>query len=514
MAALTENRLYYGDNLEILPKYVRDASVDLVYIDPPFNSSSTYNMFFGERDGRRSTAQAQAFQDTWLWDEDAIATYDATVARGGIVADALVAFKQLLGGGRMLAYLAMMAPRLVELRRVLKPSGSIYLHCDQTASHYLKLLMDAVFGPACFRNEVIWSYRRWPSPAKRYQRMHDVLLFYARTPDGPGVFNVQYEPNSASYERRWKGKAQRLDPDSKSRKLTGEAESRGLPRRDVWELPIIAGSSKERLGYPTQKPLALLERIISTSSEPGAVVLDAFCGCGTAVSAAHKLNRRWIGIDITYLAIQVIAKRLAEEYPGQVAYELVGAPVTLDEAEKLAADDKFQFQCWALSRAGAVAINEAKRGADRGIDGRLFFKDALGETRQIIFSVKGGQNIGPRDVRDLRGVIEREGAPIGALITLHEPTRAMRVEAAAAGSYEPPLWGTRHDRLQILTVADLLDGKQVDFPARRDSNTTIKRASRTNLAKVVQVPLRLRDADPMPEAEETPLPRPARPAAD
>lgn len=486
---MADNHLYYGDNLDILRRYVKDESVDLIYLDPPFKSNQDYNVLFAEQDGSRSAAQIKAFKDTWRWDQAAAEALQEVVEAGGHTAQAMLAFRQLLGDSDMLAYLAMMAPRLTELRRVLKQGGSIYLHCDQTASAYLRLLMDAVFGARCFCNEIIWNYRRWPSPTNHFQRMHDVLLFYAKSSDGPAIFNVEYEPNSESYIKRFKGKTQMLDPETGTRKLTLEAASKGLPRRDVWDISIIAGSSKERLGYPTQKPEALLERIIGVSSNVGDVVLDPFCGCGTATFVAQRLNRRWIGIDVTQLAITAIKNRLLYAFgePVTKTYTVIGEPVTLSEAVKLATDDKYQFQYWALGLVGARPTVE-KKGADKGIDGQLYFHDegAGGKTKQAIFSVKGGHT-DVTHVRDLRGVIEREGAEIGVLISLQEPTQPMRTEAASAGIYRSP-WdeGKQHPhpypRIQLLTVAELLSGKQVDLPPLRQVNVTFKKAPKAKVA--------------------------------
>lgn len=487
---MAENFLYYGDNLDILRRYIRDETVDLVYLDPPFNSNQDYNILFTERDGSRSAAQIKAFGDTWQWDEQAERAYREVVEVGGKASQALQGFRYLLGNNDMLAYLSMMAPRLIELRRVLKPTGSIYLHCDTTASAYLRILMDMIFGTQCFRNEIIWSYRRWPSPSNHFQRMHDVLLFYAKTPSGPGTFHVEYEPNSPSYEKRFKGKTQMLDPETKTRKITLESDSKGLPRRDVWEISIIAGYSKERLGYPTQKPLALLERIIQASSNPGDVILDPFCGCGTSITAAQKLGRKWIGIDITSIAINLIKTRLLDTFGAEIAktYAVRGEPTTYSEAKSLAAQDKFQFQWWALGLVGARGVEE-KKGADQGIDGRLFFHDEGmgGKTKQVIFSVKGGENVSVRDVRDLRGVIDRENAEIGVLITLQEPTKPMRTEAASAGLYQSA-WG-EHSRLQILTIAELLEGKRVDMPPLKQVNITFKKAPKTRSEQPEMPPL-------------------------
>jgi site-specific DNA-methyltransferase (adenine-specific) len=457
---MTSNTLYYGDNLDILRRYVKDETVDLMYLDPPFKSNQDYNVLFAEKDGSRSAAQIKAFEDTWSWDEAAATSYQETVEQGGDIANALRAFRQLLGDNDMLAYLSMMAPRLMELKRVLKPGGSLYLHCDTTAGAHLRLLCDAVFETHCFQNEIIWSYRRWPTPARYFQRMHDVILFYSRGPKTKR-FNVEYEPNSPSYVKRFKGKTQMLDPETGTRKLTLKADSKGLPRRDVWEISIIAGFKKERLGYPTQKPEALLERIINASSNPGDVVLDPFCGCGTALAVAQQLKRHWVGIDITHLAITLIKHRLQDAFGSKVKYTVIGEPVSLPDAEVLANHDPYQFQWWALGLVGARPV-EGKKGADKGIDGRLYFHDEPKSTKQIVFSVKAG-TLHTNYVRDLRGVIEREKAEIGVLISLEQPTKKMRSEAASAGFYQAPS-GNRHPRLQLLTVAELLAGKGVDYP--------------------------------------------------
>ncbi len=459
------NVLYYGDNLDILRHYIPDESIDLIYLDPPFNSNRSYNVLFREETGAVSTAQIEAFEDTWNWSEATAAAYDE-VLRGPDqgVARMLKAMVDGLGHNEVTAYLSMMAIRLLELRRVLNASGSIYLHCDPTASHYLKILMDAIFGVSCFRNEIVWSYRRWPSPAKRFQRMHDVLLFYSRSPDGPSTFHVDYEENSPSYQKRFKGQTQMLDPVTKTRKIVLDEKSRGLPRRDVWDISIIAGFKKERLGYPTQKPQDLLERIVTASSNPGDIVLDPFCGCGTTVHAAQKLGRRWIGIDITHLAIGLIRRRMQDAFPG-IQIEVIGEPVDLTGAQDLARQDKYQFQWWALDRIGAQPVSGKKKGADKGIDGVIpFFAGPRQDYRRAIVSVKGGEHVGVAALRELKGVLEGQGEPIGILLTLAWPTRDMITEAAAAGFYESDFWKRKYPRVQIMTVADVLNGKRPDVP--------------------------------------------------
>ncbi|HSP68604.1 MAG TPA: DNA methyltransferase, partial [Bryobacteraceae bacterium] len=407
------------------------------------------------------------------------------------VSKAVQAFRGFLGDSDMMAYLAMMAPRLLELERVLKPSGSIYLHCDPTASHYLKILMDAIFGEDGFRSEIIWSYRRWPTNAKNFQHMHDVLLYYAKG-DAP-TFNVLYEPASESFLRRFKGMANRLDPGA-TKKRALDKPTPGMPLRDVWDISIIAGSAAERLGYPTQKPEALLERIIRVSSNEGDVVLDPFCGCGTSIAVAQRLKRKWIGIDITHLAVTLIKHRLKTAFGGRATYTVIGEPVSLPDAQALADQDKFQFQWWALGLVGARPADQ-KKGADKGIDGRLYFHDKSGgETRQIILSVKGGHT-SVKDLRDLRGVLDREKAEIGVLITMEEPSKPMRVEAAGAGFYQSPA-GKRHARLQILTIEELLAGEGIDYPpASLRFDATFKRAPLAALPAVAEPRLPLGDGE-------------------
>ncbi|MHB0922668.1 MAG: DNA methyltransferase [Bellilinea sp.] len=468
------NTLYYGDNLEVLRQYIKDESVDLIYLDPPFNSNANYNVLFAEQDGSRAAAQIQAFQDTWQWDQAAAEAFEETVIHGGKVADALRAFQILLGNSNMLAYLAMMAPRLVELHRVLKPTGSLFLHCDPTASHYLKVLLDIIFQTQGFRNEIIWHYQRWPAKQKNFQRMHDVIFFYSKKYQA-NVFNLLLEPLSPGTQKRWKGKKSKVEFDGEIRlvtKMTDE-NSPGRPMDDVWDIPVINSQAHERLGYPTQKPQALLERIIQASTNSGDVVLDPFCGCGTSVAAAQKLGRQWIGIDITHLAIGLIKTRLRDSFGDALQFEVIGEPVSLSGAQALAQDDPFQFQSWALSLVGA-RLAETKKGADHGIDGRLYFiDDPKAGAKQIILSVKGGHTRVDH-VRDLRGVLDREQAQIGVLITLQEPTKPMRAEAASAGFYTSP-WG-KHSRLQILTIEELLNGGQIDMPPARQTNVTLKKA--------------------------------------
>ncbi|HRI65255.1 MAG TPA: DNA methyltransferase [Polyangium sp.] len=484
--------LYYGDNLDVLRQYVPDESVDLVYLDPPFQSGKTYNIIFESRGGEKAAAQIQAFEDTWKWGLESEMTYRELVEGPQMeVARAVRSLRQFLGESDIMAYLCMMAIRLVELRRVLKPEGSLYLHCDPTASHYLKVLLDALFGPASFRNEVIWRYRRWPTTARQFQKMHDVLLYYSKSAEGTHKFNTLYgyEPLAESTLKTFGTKKQRADFSSGHRKPSVvDEETVGPPLSDVWEVGVIAPIAKERLGYPTQKPEALLERVIRASSNEGDVVLDPFCGCGTAVAVAHRLNRKWIGIDITHLAIGLVKDRLKRSFNGAAKYEVIGEPKTIEDAQQLATENPFQFQWWILGGVGARPA-EKKLGPDKGIDGRLFFHDEpghAGKTKQIVISVKAGK-IMPVHVRELRGVLEREEAEIGVLLTMNAPTREMEKEAATAGFYSSP-WG-HHARIQILTVEQILAGKGIDYPGPMSTNVTQKRAQPSKRAKGETLPL-------------------------
>ncbi len=510
-----KNKLYYGDNLEVLRDYIPDQSVDLIYLDPPFNSRQDYNVLFAEKDGSRSASQITAFKDSWEWNLEAERAYQEVVESGGRVAEAMRAFRTLLGGSDMLAYLAMMAPRLVELRRVLKESGSIYLHCDPTASHYLKLIMDAVFGAKFFKNEIIWkrttAKNDYIQGATNWGRIHDCILNFSKggealfiqpfAPLDPSYIDSHYKSKDATgrpyqldnltapgagmrghptYEflgvtRYWrynKEKMQRLydegrvvqpKPGAVPRYVRYLDEMKGTAVGDIWtDIPPINSQAQERLGYPTQKPEALLERILRASSNEGDVVLDPFCGCGTTVQVAQKLNRRWIGIDITHLAIGLIKLRLDDSFGPEVrkTYQILGEPKDIRGAEQLALENKYQFQYWALSQVGAQPSEAIKKGADRGIDGRLYFHDdRSGDSKQIIFSVKGGQNIGVAEVRDLIGVLQREKAQIGVYISFAEPTKPMQKEAAEAGFYTSAD-GSRYPRLQLLTIEGLLTGTQ------------------------------------------------------
>jgi len=479
---MPENFLYYGDNLDILRRYIKDQSVDLIYLDPPFKSDQDYNVLFAEQDGTRSKAQIKAFQDTWRWDKGAAAAFQEVVEGGGDASRVMQAFRTFLGDTDMLAYLSMMAPRLIELRRVLKSTGSIFLHCDPTASHYLKLLMDAVFNPRNFVNEIIWHYRKWPTGKYSFQRNHDVVLFYVGSQSRERTFNQLFMERAASTLKRFGTATIVSGHDKEGRRLPSqmaETESEGVRQDDVWDIGRVPPIKQL---FPTEKPAKLLKRIILGASNEDDLVLDPFCGCGTTIVVAQSLKRRWIGIDITHLAVTLIKHRLKDSFGDAVSYGVVGEPVSLPDAQALAVQDRYQFQWWALGLVGARPI-EQKKGADKGIDGRLYFHDdPKKKTKQIIFSVKsGGVNV--KDIRDLRAVVERERAQIGVFITLKRPTRPMQTEAAGLGFYDSPYKPmsrstSLYPRIQILTVKELLEGKGIDYPPAGQVNVTFKKAGK------------------------------------
>jgi site-specific DNA-methyltransferase (adenine-specific) len=536
-ALAMRNQLYCGDNLDVLRHCIAADSVDLVYLDPPFKKFELYNILFREKDGSKSNSQILAFEDAWEWNLEAERNYAAVVNEGGRLAQIMTQFRTMFPDTDMLAYLSMMAPRLVELRRVLKPSGSIYLHCDEVASHYLKLLMDAVFEPVNFQNEVIWKRTTSHNDSRRgYGTVSDSILFYTR--EDRHTFNVQYQPYSESYviknfkyqdddgrffssdnlrspnprpnltydykgykphRNGWtvsKEKMKRLDeegrlifpadPNGRIRVKKYLNEMPGVPVANVWtDIPQLSSQSAERLGYPTQKPLQLLERIISASSNPGDVVLDPFCGCGTAIEAAEKLKRRWIGIDITIQAMRVTRNERLAKLGAQFcdSYDVIYRPRDISAATAFAGEQPFQFQDWAIEKLHGIP-SRAHSG-DRGIDGRLYFKETTDSPlKEIVVSVKGGKLKAPF-VRELQGAVARERAPMGILVTLHDPSKQMIRDAARSQFYACSL-GT-YPKIQIITVKDLLSGKQFDLPPIQRMDETRKRI--LSVAAESQIPL-------------------------
>lgn len=548
--------LYYGDNLAVL-REMPSESVDLVYLDPPFNSNADYNVIFREQSGDGPGAQIRAFNDTWTWGYEAAAALEDLLTVHGELAEYLHFTVKRLGHSSMSAYLVMMAPRLVELHRVLKPTGSLYLHCDPTASHYLKVMMDVIFGAPSFRTEVIWKRSSAHSDTKQgrrlHGRIHDVIFFYTKSNEW--TWNPVYIDYDESYvdsfyrsveagtgrryssdnltaakpggDTQYEWRVKRRGPDgewdadlddenlrpkkgweylgvppyrgrswaySRENMIAFAREGRlvyarsGMPRykryldempgvalQDLWtDIPPLTGRAAERLGYPTQKPMALLERIIEASSNPGDVVLDPFCGCGTAVAAAEKLGRSWIGVDITHLAIGLISNRLLVDHGLERGkdFEVIGTPVDLESAQALFSeqpDGPYQFQFWVngvigAQSYGAGATGRGKKGGDTGIDGRIYFRTPGGEAvEKVIVSVKGGRQLTPSMIRDLESVVRREGAAMGVFVSLHEVTSGMKQEAARLGFYE---YGKDCiPRIQILSVADILEGKRPSVPS-------------------------------------------------
>lgn len=504
------NKLYFGDNLDVLREYVADASVDLIYLDPPFNSQVRYNVLFKTPAEDVESAQVEAFKDTWSWTPETTVTMAAIMRGGGEIARLLDALRGVFGESDVMAYLVMMAIRLQELRRVLKPTGSIYLHCDPTAGHYLKIIMDSIFGADAFVNHITWKRSHAHSDAAQgamhFGRVTDFILFYSRPPDR--TWNVQHTPYSQEYidsdyrrvdadgrrfrisdtsgpggaakgnpfyevmgvSRHWRysrevmdrliaeGRVVQTRPGAVPQKKRFLDEMPGVPLQEIWaDVPIINNRSKESLGYPTQKPLALLKRIVLASSNEGDVVLDPFCGCGTSIEAAERTHRQWIGIDIAIHAVKVIEARLEDDRGVAAVFKTEGMPRDFESAVRLAEVDRYQFQWWANYLFDPHALREQKKGADRGIDGELFFPNGPGRTwGRMLTSVKSGHT-GPNDVRAFAHVLDREGAQMGLFICLRSPTREM-IRAAAAVGLADVVHGEL-PKLQIVAIEEFFQGR-------------------------------------------------------
>ncbi len=521
------NKLYYGDNLDVLRKYIRDESVDLCYIDPPFNSKRNYNQIYNNV-GTEDAAQAQAFIDTWTWDEAAERGFKEIMSNtGGVFTaqsiDLISGLEKVLKKGSLLSYLVSMTLRIAEIYRVLKPTGSFYFHCDPTASHYLKLVIDAVFCARRgeYQNEIIWKRTSAHSDSSTCGNSHDTLLFYTKSDEF--TWNKQYQKyddtyveshyrmkdkdgrlfrtdnltamglSGGGYTYEWNGvtKLWRL-PKDRMQELhdkgrvrytkTGTAEfiryldeMPGMPLQDTWgDIPPINSQAKERLGYPTQKPEGLLERIIQASSNKGDLILDAYCGCGTTVSVAQHLERNWIGIDITYQSISLILKRLEDTFGAKVLenIELNGVPKDIESAVALAEkkEDRTrkEFEKWAvLTYSNNRAIINEKKGGDGGIDGVLFTLDIDSKGKQehpkVLFSVKSDKVLNPKVVRELNGALEREGAVAGYLLTLY-PMKNLVKDSKQYGTYKNKLYGKDFPKIQVISTQEILDGSRLDLP--------------------------------------------------
>jgi len=552
-----KNQLFYGDNLEVLRKHIKDESVDLCYIDPPFNSKRNYNQIYNNV-GKEDQAQAQAFIDTWTWDDHANQglveiqeNYLGHFTSQSI--DLISGLAKVLGKGSLLAYLVGMTLRIVEIHRVLKPTGSFYLHCDPTASHYLKIILDAIFCAqgGDFLSEISWKRTNAHNDAKQgrkqYGNIRDIILFYAKSNNwiwnwqyseyNPEYINKMYKHihketgrryrlgdltaakagGNVSYEfygtypykgRYWAYSKENMEKLKQEGRIYFPPkggtpqyiryldEMPGVPLQNSWEdiAPLTSGT-KERLGYPTQKPEALLERIIKASSNEGDVVLDAYCGCGTTIAVAERLQRNWIGIDITYQSISLMLKRLEDSFGKNVLDNVIlnGIPKDMESAQALALkkDDRTrkEFEKWAvLTYSNNRAVINAKKGADKGIDAIAYFRSEKDDPERIILQVKSGK-VSSRDIRDLQGTITRENATLGIFITLQKPTKDMIKEAKEAGIYQSQYMSTPVDTIRIVTIQEIIEEqKRLDILLALE---VLKSAEKQRDNKSIQIQLEL-----------------------
>ncbi|RWQ62380.1 DNA methyltransferase [Mesorhizobium sp.] len=530
------NKLYFGDNLDWLPKIERE-SVDLIYLDPPFNSQATYNILYKSPSGKDGGAQYQAFEDSWQWGPAADYAFALVRNSQSPAYGILTALNNFMQKSDLMAYLTMMTARLLAMKRVLKPTGSIFLHCDSSASHYLKIILDQIFSEGGFQNEIIWRRSTGKSlMTRRLPTNHDSILLYS---GGDSAWNADegfapYDPDNLPETIKTKyryvddqGRRYRLDnlinPNSNRPNLTYEFlgvtrvwrwtrermqaayeaglivqnssgrvpsfkrfldKQRGMPLDDVWtDIPPINSQAAERLGYPTQKPLPLLERIIRLSTNPGDVVLDPFCGCGTAIEAAQRLGRKWIGIDVTVLAIDVVERRLRKmKVQNKIHYEVEGIPRDVDGAHRLFEEDPHDFQLWALTMVDGQPREGGKKGADKGVDGLIYYQHDGKTILPAIVSVKGGRNIHADHIRDLIGTMHSQAAELGVFITLNEPTSAMMKAAREAGSVEA--FNKLRPRVQIRTIEQLFAGQKPDLPPVHDIISAAAAARRLSARRV------------------------------
>lgn len=456
------NYLYLGDCLNVLRDSIENESVDLIYIDPPFNSKRDYNIFF---DDKEIQTQRVAFEDTWTLKSIQESLGELHSLRTDKLYKLLITYQEV--APHAFPYLVMMSLRILELHRVLKSTGSFYLHCDPTMSHYLKTICDIIYDENNFRNEIVWSYKRYTAASNRFQRLHDIVLFYSK--DSQSLFNdirIEYGLKSGIADSHYK-----QDENGKwfrFQKRKGEEPykiylSEGRRLGDVWEIPIINASAKERLGYPTQKPKALLERIINASSNEGDTVLDAFCGCGTTVDAAEGLHRKWIGIDISPIALSLIKRRLNDTYKTSASkYEVRGTPVDEPSAIRLWKENEFAFQDWWLTELEVFSTTEGTRGPDKGIDGiGQYLIDKPEKTIRVAFQVKGGK-VAPKDIDALIGILTKHKCELGVFLTIHEPTKAMIESATSAGFLELPNY--QFPKIQILTLKEFFNNQKPKLP--------------------------------------------------
>ena len=493
------NQLYYGDNLEVLRRYIKSESVDLCYIDPPFNSKRNYNQIYNNI-GSEDKAQAQAFIDTWEWDDHAIhgieeitTNYNGKFTHQCIAL--IIGLKNVLGTGSLLAYLVSMTLRIIEIHRVLKPTGSFYLHCDPNASHYLKLVLDAVFCSQGgeFRNEIVWCYRGAGYPKKDFGRRHDLIFRYSKGKE----FTFNLDSVREEYAETTKERFRHHIGNKRGKKDFGQQSLNPLGKQpdDWWEIQPIAPSARERLGYPTQKPESLLEKIIKASSNENDTILDAYCGCGTTVAVCQRLERKWIGIDITYQSISLILKRLEDSFGKEVLQiiKLHGIPKDIESATALAnkADDRTrkEFEKWAiLTYTDNKGIINTKKGSDQGVDGIANFQGDQNDPEKIIFQVKSGK-VKSGDIRDLIGTMTIENASMAIFITLENPTKDMIKTAKTAGFYQSKYMSQSCDKIQLVTVQDIIENqKRLNI---RLSLEVVKSAEKQKEVKVNQMELDL-----------------------
>lgn len=544
------NQLFYGDNLDVLRRFIDAETIDLCYIDPPFNSKRNYNQIYNNI-GKEDQAQAQAFIDTWEWDDAAnIGLSEIISNEGGVFTsqsiDLIEGLQKVLGKHSLLSYLVHMTLRIAHIYKVLKPTGSFYLHCDPTASHYLKLIVDSIFcagRKGQFQNEITWQRTNAHNDAKQGRRAYgniaDIILFYTKSDDN--VFNQQYLEHNANYvesfykfkdkdgrvyslgdlgapggeekgnpyyeflgiKKFWRyseanmkklyeeGKIIQTKPGTVPRLKRYLDESKGIAVQNIWtDIKPLQAGQKEKLGYPTQKPESLLDRIILTSSNEGDTVLDAYCGCGTTVTVAQHRKRKWIGIDITYQSIGLILKRLSDEYGKEVLnnISLNGVPKDFNAAVALAnkKEDKprKEFEKWAvLTYTDNKGIINEKKGGDGGIDGISYVLDYNDkneqESKKVLFSVKSNQTLTPSVIRDLNGTIQRDGAVMGFLITLY-PMENLVKESKKYGIYTNKLFNHDYQKIQVISVEEMLDGNTMNLPTAEAVVKKAKKKSNKN----------------------------------
>ena len=447
--------LIRGDNLTEMQEFP-DEYVDLIATDPPFNSKRDYFVPYRDEHGKEPDTLVKAFTDTWTWGNAAEEVYrELIVDVGGQVADTIKGLRQFLNDTPMMAYLVMMAIRIVQMHRILKPTGSLYLHCDPTASHYLKIILDAVFGANNFRNEIVWCYRGGGVPKNDFSRKHDIIFRYSKTKEVTfNVDDIRVPYSQESQERlRYTARAFRGDKVYDNYNMN----ERGKHPEDWWVMQPIMPSSGERTGYPTQKPIDLYKRIIAASSNIGDLILDPFCGCGTTLMAAEALKRQWIGIDLTYLATGAVKHQIEKYFP-QLRNEITitGTPENVQQALELARTDPDGFEQWTVTHVLKFKAN-AKKGADGGIDGTMNFplgriqgKQAYGKA---VAQVKGG-NYTLGQIRDFRTAMKNAKADIGVFLVTTPPSKKMQAEAAKSKIYEHPSYEFTAPRLQIYQIQD------------------------------------------------------------